>query len=544
MRAFDLRTADQRIVLSKIDWIGLLLIVVLLGVAGMYLSMALRTDPFGDYSPLVDDAYIPLRYAQNAADGFGLVWNPGGPRVQGYSSQLHLLTLIVFEKLGLTALAWAPLFGALCAVVSMALTVVLLRQLNPRRQPENLVGAILLGLSPQFWFWSLAGLETTLFAVLVLASVLAYLGKMSGRLPAWCAGALFALCGLTRPEGALLFAFTLAFDAALAWREEPRKWRSTLGMLAGFAAIYLPVFVWQGLYFGDLLPNTYYAKTGAGWIQIRGGWNYLFASLADVFAYSLVPLLLVLVSLGKRPLERLYVAFALLSACILIVLEGGDHFGNARFLAPFLPLVFVLATLGLSELTRRLTRVRAALCLGVLILVALLAFRQSNALTIEPGWAELPKADSQALAFLDDWVAGFRVMGRTLREIATPDQSIAVVPIGAIGYFSGMQVIDMTGLTDPVIAHEPFDPDYVTSWRPGHDKGDGPYVLRQQPDFIQLVDRLTSQPFPGVDEFGEQYKSVMEIWNAPEFERLYEFYPVRVRGGWYYNLYRLKSNPG
>jgi len=38
------------------------------------------------YYVLFDDAMISMRYARNLANGAGLVWNPGGERVQGFSN--------------------------------------------------------------------------------------------------------------------------------------------------------------------------------------------------------------------------------------------------------------------------------------------------------------------------------------------------------------------------------------------------------------------------------------------------------------------------
>ena len=35
---------------------------------------------------VTDDAWISVRYAENLAAGHGPVWNPGGPRVEGYSN--------------------------------------------------------------------------------------------------------------------------------------------------------------------------------------------------------------------------------------------------------------------------------------------------------------------------------------------------------------------------------------------------------------------------------------------------------------------------
>jgi hypothetical protein len=131
----------------------------------------------------------------------------------------------------------------------------------------------------------------------------------------------------------------------------------------------------------------------------------------------------------------------------------------------------------------------------------------------------------------------FVMIGRSLRDIAQPGDSIALVPIGAIGFYSGMTVYDMVGLVDPTIAHEPFSQEYIkSSWRPGHDKGDGLYILQLMPTYILIVDRLTYEPLSGVDDWALQYKSIAEIWNSPQFHEEYHFCPIRI-SGWYINLY-------
>ena len=326
------------------------------------------------------------------------------------------------------------------------------------------------------------------------------------------------------------------------WRKR-KGFLSLVQLFMGFAVVYLPAFLWQWSYFGDPLPNTYYAKTGAGWIQFVGGWDYLVRSLAEVAKGSGWLPLLAFLALRKPQGQRLYLLFMLATVSAIVVLEGGDHFPGARFLVPALPLLFALVVIGLSNLTQRIGGVGRAGLLGAAIVLAIAAFNPAEELQVKPAWARLPRADPSTLEYQDKyWVANFPVMGKALREIAAPGQSIAVVPIGAIGYFSDLKVIDMVGITDPYIAHQPFDPAYVGTWLPGHDKGDGLYVLSRRPDFIQLVTRLTSQPRPGVDTHGEQYKSVVEIWNAAEFQQDYEFHPVQVESGWYYNLYKRRTD--
>jgi len=38
------------------------------------------------YFCLFDDAMISMRYAHNLALGYGLVWNPGGEHIEGYTN--------------------------------------------------------------------------------------------------------------------------------------------------------------------------------------------------------------------------------------------------------------------------------------------------------------------------------------------------------------------------------------------------------------------------------------------------------------------------
>jgi hypothetical protein len=153
----------------------------------------------------------------------------------------------------------------------------------------------------------------------------------------------------------------------------------------------------------------------------------------------------------------------------------------------------------------------------------------------------LPPPIPSETAFTD-WVAGFVVMGQALAGFTQPGESLAAVPVGAIGYYGRLPIVDMVGLTEPEIAHQPFEPRYIATWRPGHDKGDGEYILSRQPTYIQLTDYLTPQPAPGPGELALDYKSIAEIWATPNFTQSYEFFPVQVQNGWYYNLYRRRDS--
>src|SRR5213078_2355224 len=90
------------------------------------------------------------------------------------------------------------------------------------------------------------------------------------------AGAVFALASLTRPDG-VLFAVVCG-----AWLLAGRDLRGALVFAAGFAALWLPVTIWRIAYYGDVFPNTYYAKSAAiawwsqcayyAWIYVARYW--------------------------------------------------------------------------------------------------------------------------------------------------------------------------------------------------------------------------------------------------------------------------------
>src|SRR5262245_20471697 len=71
---------------------------------GVYVLLALCAAALGlhvwRYAFLCDDAFISFRYARNLAQGYGLVFNPGFERVEGYSNFLWVIILALGQFLG------------------------------------------------------------------------------------------------------------------------------------------------------------------------------------------------------------------------------------------------------------------------------------------------------------------------------------------------------------------------------------------------------------------------------------------------------------
>jgi len=411
-----------------------------------------------------DDAFIAFRYARNLARGLGLVFNPG-ERVEGYSDFLLVVVLAGFQRLGADLLIVGRWLSALGGLACVVLTGALARRLLPEAPLAAAGAALVVGANPYVAAWGGAGLEQTTFAALVLAATLVVAGRPATARRFALASALALLSALTRPEGVAVYAVL----GLCALASSQGSLRARLAALAPGAALFGVVgalyFAWRVWYFGDWLPNTFYAKSAFTARHAVRGLEYLGAFAANRFVWLEAPLAAVgAVALCRR---RQLVVPALLAALLAIVIgEGGDGLPMYRFLVPALPPLAVLAAAGAAELLGR------TLSLAPLALVGALSF--------------FPARDVQYLLMVDQrdyeiprWSAAGQSLGRAL----APDALVAAVPIGALGWYSDLPILDMVGLTDRTIAHAPVPTG--SGWA-GHEKHDGAYVVSRRPDAILL----------------------------------------------------------
>src|SRR5690349_21804534 len=123
---------------------------------------------------LFDDAMISLTYARNLADGHGLVWNPGGPAVEGYTNPLWTIIMAGLHHAGLSE-ALVPLavsvVSAALVIGCVLLAAALARRLAPTSRRAPAFAAALVGLCYPLVYWSLRGMEVGLVTFLILAGV-------------------------------------------------------------------------------------------------------------------------------------------------------------------------------------------------------------------------------------------------------------------------------------------------------------------------------------------------------------------------------------
>lgn len=233
---------------------------------------------------VIDDAYISFRYAENFAQGHGLVFNPG-ERVEGYSDFLWVVLLSAMFKLGLNTELAAKLLGV-TANTSVILALYLIS--SSVKAPEDkkafsrYISAFLVAMYPGFAVWGVGGLETGLFTALLTWSLSFFVWWVQhSRVQAGLLFALFlALASLTRPEGPLFFLLGIATVIVFEYAHHRQLWRAIHHVafpVIFFGSIVGAHLLWRYVYYGYPLPNTYYLKVvgRAGRIPISQGHWYI-----------------------------------------------------------------------------------------------------------------------------------------------------------------------------------------------------------------------------------------------------------------------------
>lgn len=301
-----------------------------------------------------DDAFISLRYAKNFADGKGLVFNEG-EFVEGYTNFLWTILFIPFHLSDHIDPVNASYFWGILSFLGTCIYLILFRKKFLETEfPFALSCFVLLHHNRVF---ATGGLETSLHGFLFLAASYYLTNSKTVTFYSILPGIVFSsLSCFNRPDG-LLFHILAGIYLILKFSQKVRS-NETHSLLLkpsfGILCItYLsPVFfyIWKLEYYGNLLPNTFYAKSG-GSANLWQGFVYLFSFLR--MYYGMIPIVgFVFFSFFQTirkhfsPTQEkkdfhwiLLVLFPILYSSYYTWI-GGD-FMFSRFYLPILPMVFV-----------------------------------------------------------------------------------------------------------------------------------------------------------------------------------------------------------
>jgi hypothetical protein len=412
-------------------------------------AFALYTADF-----FVDDAFIGFRYAANFLAGEGLVFNPG-QRVEGITNIGWLIALLPMALL-VGPLHAAKILGFMAVIATLLLAArvaEIYRTEGLEPAPTDLLPMslpLLVVSSVDFLYFALTGMESGLAAAVALLGAWLLLRRPSS---AMTAAILAWVLFLIRPELGLVFPLFVG----VLLGTKVAHWREFAPATAAWTALMSVTSIGRHLYYGTLLPNTFYAKS----VSLSGLPGRFLASLSSDHLnlpppFSGLPALLIVavgaVGLWRRRQRATAFAVAVVaSSWLFSIYADQDWTELGRYFAPAIPLAFLLFWVGLSDIVGRLEGVlvnrrtlRPMLGLALIALVLAGARRTGSVLSPErigeyPGYV----LTSEQLIEPALW----------MEKMLPPEAVIATRRIGATGYYSKRVVFDYKfGLTEPEVA--------------------------------------------------------------------------------------------
>ncbi|MBW2286526.1 MAG: hypothetical protein JRG80_04370 [Deltaproteobacteria bacterium] len=450
--------------------------------------------------PQYDDSYISYRYASNLTQGHGLVYNIG-EYVEGFSNLLWTLLVAGGLALGFEAKAVGHALGLVSGCLAMAATYTYAAAgLRPSQRPWAAVAAALVYASPVFARWSTAGMETPLFVAMIVGALAADAHGRDGQATAYA-----TLATLTRPEGALVAAAIFGFRLLRLGLRAPAAWRGPLG----YGAVMIALTAFRVTYYGDPLPNTFYAKVGGVSLGVS----------AVGAAFFLV---------GNSGICALPAAFMLRhprwnpgAAYIAAMLAYGVSIGSGqRYLMSLIPCLAALGVCGVAMAFDRKIAVGAVAAAAVALSFywSFFGLMGVEHATIRDAIVKAPRIRLLAREREED-AKSERLGERRAAVLLERDEEIALVATGAIGSFgfhSELPILDILGLVDPTIARSKRSVGDERYALPGHQRSNPDYVFSRKPDYLLIGKR-------GRQRLGNVVTAPDELRAHPDLDRYYEW---------------------
>jgi hypothetical protein len=378
-----------------------------------------------------EDFMITLRYAENLANGNGMVYNVG-ERVLGTTTPLYTIFLAGVAKCGLPPIVVGKIVnvladGALCIVVYRWLRSV-------GHEEAGKVAAFFLAVNPILLRWSISGMETSLVTLCGTWVWYEYSRRRVLSAFVWL-GILFLL----RWDSVLLLG---VLAAAVVWRDR----RLPLSGLLIYGAIILPWLILAWRYYGNPIPVTGHAK------MVVYGWRYRDRALPELmhllFRFAGTPVYMAVSLCAVAGLWRVAQArtawlvaplawFALYWVAFLV----SKVLLFEWYIPPTLPVYAVLFSMGAVGTWRWLSRAWQQR-------VRRLALSASAAgVVVYVTW--LMVGVSRETQQIED---NLRIpLGLWLQAHAASDDTIMLEPVGFIGYYAHRKILDPIGLVTPEV---------------------------------------------------------------------------------------------
>jgi hypothetical protein len=349
------------------------------------------------YVTLFDDAMISMRYARNLADGHGLLWNPGQVPIEGYTNFLWTLWMAALHfvpvpesKIALLVM----LSGAAILAANVAIVRLVVLEIEPETPRAAAVAMWTTALYYPLIYWTLRGMEVGFVTLtLSIAVLLALRLRRRFQFRELVTLALLIAAGmLTRTDVAVPCVVIAGFVIVTAASEHRRAATIALGIaVAGTLALHTG---FRLLYYGALLPNTFYLKVQGAALAarlprgVRGLIGFGMFHLAVPIALSAT----CLVVCGRRARPGAYLlATIALALGAFSAYVGGDAWDSMlyanRYITPGMPGLLVLSALAIDHLVKDRSLVARGVVYGLaglFVLVAILNLIAPTSINAQP----------------------------------------------------------------------------------------------------------------------------------------------------------------
>lgn len=441
-----------------------------------------------------DDAYISFRYARNLVEGNGLVYN-AGERVEGYTNFLWTMLSAVPQAAGVED----PLQAMQGLGVGLWLATYALLLFFGLAAWDRAFLVAPLAVIPLLAHWSfnqwfVGGMETGLVSFLSLATLLIFSYQDLQRpAPAVLLSGVAVALLLARPDTVFFLTGVALAGLLCEWRWAGKRifWRRWApALLAPIFLVYIPYTVWRLFYYGEFLPNTYYAKMAYLPFYERGlAYLRTYFEIYDFLPMVVIPVVAALVC--KEPRVRRFLTAAILgsSGVFLYVWRLGGDFMEWRFLMPVTGVLFTAIGVGAFVVGHRAVEwfigqvitqqkptrhIMVMICLVAGVLssgVAVFVLHQKTVAgeklaqnRVIPGQETIASLKKYV-----DFNYAWQEVGLACNAVLPAEAKIATTAAGMIPFFARRTTLDLHGLTNREIAHQPLGPDEKPK-RLGHER--------------------------------------------------------------------------
>lgn len=466
-------------------------------------------------SCIAEDSHITYRFAQNWAAGYGPLWNLQDLPVEGYTNFLWVAISTLIIKLDLDLFSVSILLGTLSALGSIELSRRFALRFFGCSPAMALIPCLLLAVSGPMAAWAGSGMETSLFGFMLLSACYFFAGYWHSytRLELSLAFISILLATLLRPEGLMVFCLLLGISFIFSVQRTRQTLKDHLIPVLLYLIPFAIYFIWRLKFFGDPLPNTFYAKTGGGINQYLRGAQYL-SNFSGYYLLPLIfPLFLALWEMGlprwenkmnieslrllARRRAALFILFVIVSVYLsYIIYVGGDYMAMYRFLVPLLPMIYLPLAYVINSLWQTISNSKRKKNLVFVSLGLTLISTGIHSTPLEEKIFAKPSRQHGHYRGVETerWhVERLSLIGKFFDTYKrNSSESLATRAIGAIAYYADMQIHDLSGLADPIIARKKIK-GMGKGWA-GHEKMDLDYSFKRLPTYLMFDRMLVEKP--------------------------------------------------